>query len=169
MPHKQNPIVCERICGLSRILRGNALVGFENINLWHERDISHSSAERVVLSDSTIALDYMLKKMTEVVKNLKVNPQNMLRNMELNRGLIYSQKILIKLMRKGLERMKAYDMVQAIALSVVNNNSSFKEEVFHDKGISKYLDKKELEEIFNPYSYLKNIDKIYRRAGLLKD
>ncbi|MBU1122392.1 MAG: adenylosuccinate lyase, partial [Candidatus Omnitrophica bacterium] len=166
MPHKQNPIVCERVCGMARLLKGNAFVGFENINLWHERDISHSSSERVILPDSTICLDYMLKKMTEVVKNLKVNPKNMLRNMELNRGIIYSQKILLKLMSKGLPRMQAYDIVQRVSLNVINKNTSFKEEVFADAQINKYLNKKELEDIFNPYSYLKNIDKIYKRVGL---
>lgn len=166
MPHKQNPIVCERICGLARLLRGNALAGFENINLWHERDISHSSAERVVLPDSTIGLDYMIRKMTEVVKNLKVNPENMLKNMELNRGIIYSQKILLGLMSKGVTRMAAYDIVQRLSLNVINRNSFFKEEVVADAQISKYLTKKELEDIFNPYSYLKNIDKIYKRVGL---
>ena len=166
MPHKQNPIVCERVCGMARLLKGNVLVGFENINLWHERDISHSSSERVILPDSTSCLDYMLKKMTEVVKNLKVNPKNMLRNMELNRGIIYSQKILLKLMSKGLPRMRAYDIVQRVSLNVINKNTSFKEEVFADAQINKYLNKKELEDIFNPYSYLKNIDKIYKRVGL---
>ncbi|UCD14998.1 MAG: adenylosuccinate lyase [Candidatus Omnitrophota bacterium] len=167
MPHKQNPIVCERICGLARILKGNALVGFENVNLWHERDISHSSAERVVLPDSTICLDYMLKKMTQVIKHLKVNPKNMLRNMELNRGLIYSQKILLKLMDKGLPRMQAYDIVQRVSLGVINKNSSFKKEVFGDAQVKKHLTKKELEDIFNPYSYLKNINKIYKRVKLI--
>jgi adenylosuccinate lyase len=167
MPHKQNPIVCERICGMARLLRGNTLVGFENINLWHERDISHSSAERVVLPDSTITLDYMLLKTTEIVKNLKVNPENMLRNMELNRGIIYSQKILIKLMKKGVTRMQGYDIVQDIALKVINKKSNFKDEVLADARIEKYLSKKEIEDIFNPFSYLANIDKIYQRFGLL--
>ncbi|MBU0897164.1 MAG: adenylosuccinate lyase [Candidatus Omnitrophica bacterium] len=166
MPHKQNPIICERICGLARVLRANSLVAFENINLWHERDISHSSAERIILPDSTIALDYILRKFKEVIKNLTVNPKNMLRNMELNRGLIYSQKILLKLMGKGLSRMKAYDYVQDVSLKVINENSNFKEESRKDRQIRKYLSKEELDEIFNPYEYLKNIDKIYKRVGL---
>lgn len=166
MPHKQNPVICERICGLSRLLRGNMLVTFENISLWHERDISHSSVERVVLPDSTIVLDYMLKKASEVVRGLRVNAKNMLRNIELNRGLIYSQRILLKLMEKGLARMEAYDIVQAISLKVINNNSSFKEEVLKDREIAKHFVKKEIEELFNPYAYLHNIDKIYKRAGL---
>ena len=130
MPHKQNPIVCERICGLARVLRANMLVGSENINLWHERDISHSSAERVILPDSTIALDYMLHKFKQVISNLKVNSKGMLKNIELNRGIVYSQKLLIKLMDKGLPRIRAYDIVQGVALKVINKNSSFKKESF---------------------------------------
>jgi len=163
MPHKQNPIICERICGLARILRANSQVAAENINLWHERDISHSSAERVIIPDSTIALDYMLKKTQEVAKNLKVNPKSMLKNIELNRGIIYSQKLLIKLMEQGLLRVKAYDIVQRIALKVINNNSSFKSEAIKDSTLRKLLKKKELEQIFDPYTYLSNIDKIYKR------
>ena len=166
MPHKQNPIICERICGLARILRANTIAASENINLWHERDISHSSAERVILPDSTSALDYILKKFKEVIKNLKVKPENMLRNLELNRGIVYSQKVLIKLMDKGLSRMKAYDIVQRIALEVVNKNSNFREEALADKKIRKFLKKAEIEEIFNPYTYLVNIDKIYKRFKL---
>jgi adenylosuccinate lyase len=166
MPHKQNPIKCERICGLARILRGNMLVAFENINLWHERDISHSSAERVIIPDSTIVLDYMLKIFIEVIKYLRVNPQSMKKNIELNRGLIYSQKLLLKLMDKGLPRMKAYDYVQNISLKVINKNSTFKEEVLKDARINRYLKKREIEEIFDPYLYLNNIDKIYKRMGL---
>ncbi|MDD4954847.1 MAG: adenylosuccinate lyase [Candidatus Omnitrophica bacterium] len=166
MPHKQNPVICERICGLARLLRGNMLVAYENINLWHERDISHSSVERVIIPDSTITIDYMIKKCEEVIRGLRVNKQNMLNNIEINRGLIYSQKILLKLMEKGLARMTAYDMVQRISLDVINNNSNFKQEVIKDKEINKYLTKKEIEEIFNPYTYLGNVDKIYKRAGL---
>jgi len=167
MPHKQNPVICERICGLARILRANMLVAFENINLWHERDISHSSAERVILPDSTAAVSYMLKKFQEVIKGLKVNQQNMVKNMELNRGIVYSQKILVKLMSKGLSRMSAYDIVQKIALDVINKQSHFKQVSLTDKKLMKYLSNVELEEIFNPYSYLSSIDKIYKRFGLV--
>lgn len=166
MPHKQNPIVCERICGLARVLRANMLVGSENINLWHERDISHSSAERVILPDSTIALDYMLHKFKQVISNLKVNSKGMLKNIELNRGIVYSQKLLIKLMDKGLPRIRAYDIVQGVALKVINKNSSFKKESFANAKIKKLITKKELEEIFNPYTYLSNVDKIYKRVGI---
>ena len=166
MPHKQNPIICERLCGLARLLRANVTAASENINLWHERDISHSSVERVIIPDSTIAVDYSLQKFREVIKNLNVKPKNMLKNIELNRGIVYSQKILIKLMNKGLSRMQAYDMVQKVALGVINKNSNFKDEVIADKKIKKFLKKKELEEIFNPYSYLANVDKIYARFSL---
>jgi len=166
MPHKQNPIICERICGLARLLRGNMLASFENINLWHERDISHSSCERIIIPDSTMVLDYMVRKLTEVVKNLKVNPQNMLKNIELNRGLVFSQKTLLKLMDKGLSRIKAYDLVQDISLKAINKNSNFKEETYKDKRIRRYFTQEELDNMFNPYEYLKNIDKIYKRAGL---
>ena len=167
MPHKQNPIICERICGLSRLLRANMLVASENINLWHERDISHSSVERIILPDSTIALDYMLGKFKEVIKSLRVYPQQMLKNIELNRGIVYSQKLLLDLMDKGLSRMAAYDVVQNIALKVVNSNSSFFKEANKDKTVKKFLKDKDLKEIFSPYTYLSNINKIYQRFKLV--
>jgi adenylosuccinate lyase len=166
MPHKQNPIVSERICGLARLLRSNAFAASENINLWHERDISHSSVERVIIPDSTIIIDYMLQKFKEVVSKIKVNPKNMIRNIELNRGIIYSQKVLTELMKKGLSRMDAYDLIQKISLEVINNNSNFKEEIFKNKRIRNILDEKILNKIFDPYSYLSNIDKIYKRFNL---
>ncbi|MBN2483389.1 MAG: adenylosuccinate lyase [Candidatus Omnitrophica bacterium] len=164
MPHKQNPIICERMSGLARLVRGNMMVAYENINLWHERDISHSSAERVIIPDATIALTYMVGKCIEVVKNLNVNPQNMLKNIELNRGLIYSQKILLTLMQKGVSRMQAYDLVQSISLKVINDHSDFKKEIMADSRIKKYCSKQELEDIFDPYEYLANIEKIYKRV-----
>jgi len=166
MPHKQNPIICERMAGMARLLRGNMLIAYENINLWHERDISHSSAERVILPDSTVALAYMIEKFTEVIKNLKVDSKQMLKNMELNRGIVYSQKLLLKLMDKGISRMKAYDIVQAVALKVINKNSQFQTEVSKDKVIGKYLSPGELKEIFDPYTYLRNISAIYKRFAV---
>jgi len=166
MPHKQNPIICERLCGLSRLIRAYMLAASENINLWHERDISHSSVERVILPDATITVDYMLKRFREVIKNLRVHPDNMRKNIELNRGIIYSQKLLVKLMAKGLSRLDAYDIVQTVSLEVINDNSSFKQKALQNKQIKKYLSRKELEEIFDPYSYLANIDKIYKRFAL---
>ncbi|MFO8053413.1 MAG: adenylosuccinate lyase [Candidatus Omnitrophota bacterium] len=166
MPHKQNPIVCERISGLARLLRSNAIAASENINLWHERDISHSSVERVIIPDSTITIDYMLKKFKEVISRINVNSKGMLKNIELNRGIVYSQKVLTELMKKGLSRMEAYDLVQKISLEVINNNSSFKKEVFKNKKIKDILGEKVLNDIFDPYSYLSNVDKIYKRFNL---
>jgi len=166
MPHKQNPIICERICGLARLLRGNMQVTYENINLWHERDISHSSAERVVLPDSTAALCYMLKKFHAVIRDLRVHPENMLRNMELSHGAVYSQKILLKIMSKGVGRIEAYDMVQAASLRVIKDKTDLKSEVLRDKTINGYLSKKEIEEVFSPHAYLKNVKKIYKRFNL---
>jgi len=164
MPHKQNPIICERICGLSRLLRSYVIASLENINLWHERDISHSSVERVIIPDATAVCDYMLKKTLFVIKNLRVNPKRMLKNIELNRGLIFSQKLLLKLMEKGLERVEAYDLVQDISLKVINEGSDFKTEVFKNEKIKSLLPPQELEEIFNPYFYLKNIGHIYQKV-----
>ena len=166
MPHKQNPIICERLCGLARLLRANVTAASENINLWHERDISHSSVERVIIPDSTIVLDYSLQKFKEVIKNLKVKPKSMLKNIELNRGIVYSQKILIKLMSKGLSRMRAYDIVQKVALGVINKSSNFRDEAIASSQIRKFLKKAEVEAIFNPYTYLANIDKVYKRFKL---
>jgi len=134
-----------------------------NINLWHERDISHSSVERVIIPDSTITVDYSLQKFREVIKNLKVNPKNMLKNIELNRGIVYSQKVLIKLMDKGLSRMAAYDLVQKVALGVINKSSNFRDEALASKELGKFLKKTEIEAIFDPYTYLVNVDKIYKR------
>lgn len=168
MPHKQNPIICERLCGLARLLRANMVAAFENVNLWHERDISHSCVERVILPDSTITLSYMLKKCIEVVKNLQVNKKSMLNNIELNHGIVYSQKVLLAIMSKGVSRIQAYDYVQEVALNVINNTSSFKEEVLKSEIIRKYLSEKEINQIFDPYSYLKNIDNIYNRLDLTK-
>ncbi|MCF7872601.1 MAG: adenylosuccinate lyase [Candidatus Omnitrophica bacterium] len=166
MPHKQNPIICERICGLARLLRSNSFAASENINLWHERDISHSSVERVIIPDSTIIIDYMLQKFKEVISRINVSSKGMLRNIELNRGIVYSQKVLTELMKKGLSRMQAYDLVQEISLRVINNSSHFKEEVFKNNRIKDILDKKILNDIFDPYNYLANIDKIYKRFNL---
>ena len=168
MPHKQNPIVLERICGLSRVLRGNMLTAYENINLWNERDISHSSAERIIIPDSTILIDYMIRKFTEVIKHLEVNSQNMTKNIELTRGLIYSQRLLLELMKKGLPRMEAYDLVQAISLKVIKGKSNFKREVYNHKEMRKYFSQEELDQMFTPHKYLKNIDVIYKRMGLDK-
>ncbi|MDD5432945.1 MAG: adenylosuccinate lyase [Candidatus Omnitrophica bacterium] len=166
MPHKRNPVICERICGLSRILRGNALVAMENIPLWHERDISHSSAERVIMPDSTIALDYMLNKFIEVISGLQVYPANMAANLIKTKGLIFSQRVLLELMNKGLKRPVAYDLVQRCAMKTWETGSDFKNNLLLDSVVAKNLSEKELDNIFNLDYYLRNVNKIFRRVGL---
>ncbi len=166
MPHKRNPITCERIAGMARVLRGNALAGFENITLWHERDISHSSVERIVLPDSTIALDYMLNQMIHVIQTLQVYPNNMLKNLKLTRGIIFSQPLLLQLAEKGLTREEAYRMVQQRAQKAWAENREFKEIILNDPEIRKYLSAVEIEMIFDLKNNLRNIDYIFRRIGL---
>jgi len=142
------------------------LAGFENINLWHERDISHSSVERVIIPDSISLVVYILRKFREVIKNLSVYPENMLKNLEISQGLIYSQAVLLKLMIKGLKRERAYDLVQKISFEVIKNSTNLKEELLKSKEVKKYLSSEEIEEIFLPHNYLKNIHTIYRRLNL---
>lgn len=163
MPHKRNPVICERICGLARVLRANALCAMENVALWHERDISHSSAERVIIPDSTILLDYMLNKFIQVLQGLIVYPDNMLSNLVKTHGLIFSQRVLLELMKKGLSRTRAYDLVQRSAMKSWREASDFKENLLEDKEISSLLSRKELDAIFELDYYLRNIDKIFSR------
>ena len=139
MPHKRNPVICERVCGLSRILRANALAALENVALWHERYISHSSVERVIMPDSTILLDYMLNKFIEVMDGLIVYPENMLANLIKTKGLIFSQRVLLELMDKGLTRQEAYDLVQRSAMKTWQDKLDFKAVLLKDKGVSRYL------------------------------
>jgi len=166
MPHKRNPVVCERICGLSRILRANSMVSLENVALWHERDISHSSAERVILPDSTIALDYMLNKFIKVIDGLLVYPQNMLVNLLKTKGLIFSQRMLLALMDKGLSRPKAYDLVQRCAMQTWKEGTDFKANLAGDIEVAKYFSLKDLDKIFNLDYYLRNVNKIFKRLGI---
>ncbi|MFH1199081.1 MAG: adenylosuccinate lyase [Candidatus Omnitrophota bacterium] len=166
MPHKRNPVICERICGLARLLRGNAVASLENVALWHERDISHSSVERVIVPDTALALDYMLNKFIQVIEGLSVYPQNMLANMAKSHGLIFSQRVLISLMNKGLSRPDAYDLVQRCAMQSWKESSGFKDNLLRDAQVAKYLNKKELDNIFNLDYYLRNVDKIFRKVGL---
>ncbi len=166
MPHKRNPVICERICGLARLLRANAQVALENVALWHERDISHSSVERVIFPDSTLALDYMLNKFIEVVSGMIVYPDNMLANLAKTRGLIFSQRVLIALMNKGLERNKAYDLVQKVAMQTWKGSGNFKENLLALPEAAKYLSAKELDKIFDLDFYLRNVNKIFAKVGL---
>ena len=165
MPHKRNPVICERICGLARVLRGNSTAALENVALWHERDISHSSVERVIIPDSTILLDYMLAKFIEVIKGLLVYPDNMLANLAKTKGLIFSQRVLVTLMNKGLERSVAYDIVQRAAMNTWKETQDFKANLIKE-GVLKYLSEKELCAIFDLNYYLRNLKTIYRRIGL---
>ncbi|MFA4983715.1 MAG: adenylosuccinate lyase [Candidatus Omnitrophota bacterium] len=167
MPHKRNPVICERICGLSRILRANAVVALENVALWHERDISHSSVERVIMPDSTIALDYMLHKFIEVLSGMTVYPERMLANLVETRGLIFSQRVLLTLMEKGLTRPVAYDIVQRNALRCWREGRDFKTLLLADKQVARYLKPRELEMIFDLDYYLRNTDRIFKKVGLL--
>ncbi len=166
MPHKRNPVICERICGLSRILRANSLVSMENIALWHERDISHSSAERIIIPDSCILLDYMLERFIFVMNGLLVYPSNMMENLVKTKGLIFSGRVLEMLMKKGLNRTKAYSIVQQNAMKVWQKNISFQDLLKEDKIVNKYLSSKELDSCFYLDYYLRNINKIFKRIGL---
>ncbi len=164
MPHKRNPIISERICGLARCVRANSLVGLENVALWHERDISHSSAERVVLPDSSIALDYILQKATSLIKGLVVYPQRMLENLNATRGLVFSGQLLLALTRKGVSRETAYEWVQRNAMRVWDEKLDFQELVSEDKDIAEHLSAEEISSAFSTDTYLRNVDVIFDRV-----
>ncbi|MBI5416885.1 adenylosuccinate lyase [Candidatus Poribacteria bacterium] len=166
MPHKKNPILSERLTGMARIIRGNLVPMLENNTLWHERDISHSSVERVVLPDSTILLDYMLVKLTDMLENLVIYPENMIKNLNLTKGLIFSQRALLALVDKGLTREESYQIVQRNALLVWDKNIDFKNLLLDDPIIKQKLTSKDIEEIFDLNYYLRNINKIYKRIGI---
>jgi len=170
MPHKRNPVISERITGLARVLRANAVAALENVALWHERDISHSSVERIIIPDSCIALNYMLDLMIKLIKNLLIYPENMMKNLNLIRGLIYSQTVLLKLVDKGVTRENAYRIVQSSAMDVWANKDKFlKDELLKSKEVMSYLSAKELEEIFNMDKILKNVDYIFQRSIYSED
>lgn len=165
MPHKRNPIISERICGMARLLRSNLIASIENIALWHERDISHSSVERVALPDSCIILDYILDKSIKLIRNLLVYPENMTKNVNLTRGLVYSQKVLLALTKKGISREEAYSIVQSAAMPVWRDtDKNMLSQLKADGLATKYLSDTELEAIFNPSETLKNVDEIYKRT-----
>src|SRR3989304_780715 len=160
MPHKRNPIICERICGLARVLRSNSIAALENIPLWHERDISHSSAERIIIPDSFILLDYMLEKSIFVIEGLNVIESNMKRNLMKYGGIIFSQRVLLELIKKGMKREDAYALVQKAALKAWNDEGDFKENLLEEKKILSLLTRDELEELFDVKYHLRYIDKI---------
>ena len=164
MPHKRNPIISERICGLARVIRANSLVGLENVALWHERDISHSSAERVVLPDSSIALDYILQKTISLLDGLVVYPERMLENLNATRGLIFSGQLLLALTQKGVAREQAYEWVQRNAMKAWDENGDFQKLVKGDQDINKNLSAPETDRVFSLETYLRNIETIFARV-----
>jgi adenylosuccinate lyase len=166
MPHKRNPITCERISGLSRLLRANAQAAFENINLWHERDISHSSVERITMPDSTIALDYMFHKITPIIEGLLVYPKNMIESLTKTKGLIYSQRVLLELMSKGLTREEAYEIIQRCAMQVWDESSDFKDVLLRERKVRKYLKESEINACFDIKYYTRHRDMIFKRVGI---
>lgn len=166
MPHKRNPVGCENISGLARVLRGHMVSAYENVPLWHERDISHSSVERVILPDATTLLNYLLQRFAGIVKELNVYPENMLKNMERTFGLIYSQRVLLQLIEKGLKREEAYDCVQALAMQAWEEQRPFRPLVEQNERIANTLSKEEIEECFDYRYHLSQVDTIFERLGL---
>jgi len=164
MPHKRNPITCEQVCGLARVVRSNLIAAFENVALWHERDISHSSVERVILPDSTILVDYMLAKMTAIIADMRVFPERMLRNLESTRGLVFSGQLLQDLIEKGMPRDEAYKAVQENAMAAWETESSFRERVSVDARIAKFLDAPGLAHTFDLRRQLRHVDAIFARV-----
>jgi len=167
MPHKRNPILNERISGLSRVIKSNMITALEDITLWHERDISHSSAERVIFPDSTILLDYLLDKMTFIIGNLHIYPENMMDNINRTGGLFYSQSLLLKLIEKKMSREEAYLIIQELAMKVWEKEGTLRELIEKDSRTSKLISKEELDKIFNLNRYFENIDAVFKKVGIL--
>ncbi len=166
MPHKRNPELCERICGLARLVRGFATTALENVALWHERDISHSSAERIILPDSCMALDYMLDLFTFVMRGLQVHPKRMKHNLNGSGGLIFSQRLLLALIDKGLDRQHAYELVQRNAMQAWDTGAAFRDLLEGDSDVASRLPPEKLDELFDYGYYLRNVDAVFDRAGL---
>ncbi len=167
MPHKKNPITCERITGLARLIRSNAMASLENVALWHERDISHSSVERIILPDSTILLDYMLDKFNGLMTNLVVYPENMIKNLQISKDVVFSQRIMLELVKKEISREEAYKIVQDNAMKSWKGKADFKTLIMKDIRVKKHLSEKEIKECFNIRYFVRNIGKIYKRLGLV--
>lgn len=167
MPHKRNPISSENIAGCARILRGYMVSAFENIQLWHERDISHSSAERIILPDSTILIDYMLNRFTNILENLVVFEDNMIKNINKTNGVIFSQRVMTKLIDKGLSREEAYDIIQPLSMSSWTSGRNFKDILFESEKVLKHLTRDEIEDSFSIEYHLRNVDTILKRVGIL--
>lgn len=166
MPHKKNPILCENLCGLARVVRANAMAAMENIALWHERDISHSSAERIIFPDSLELIDFMLTRLNKVLSNLVIKEDNMEKNTNLFGGIVYSQKVLLKMVDKGLTREDAYRIVQKHAIDAFENNGDFRKNLESDDEVLKILSTEEIEECFNKEDYLKNIDNMFAKFDI---
>lgn len=164
MPHKRNPILSERICGMARTVRANAIVGLENVALWHERDISHSSAERIVLPDSSATLDYLLAKATSLLDTLVVYPENMMKNLEITRGLVFSGQLMLALTQKGVSREDAYVYTQRNAMKVWDEGGEYRDLVMKDADISLYLSAEEIARVFDLKHYLRNVDVVFKRV-----
>jgi len=167
MPHKRNPILCERVSGLSRVIKANMNVALDNMTLWHERDISHSSAERVIFPDSTIALDYLINRMIFILENLHVYPENMLENIGKTGGLFFSQSLLLLLIEKGMSREDSYALVQDMAMRVWKKEGTLQELCLKDESATKLLNRNEIDGIFNLDGYLRNVDHVFRKIGLM--
>jgi len=166
MPHKKNPIMCERISGLARVLRANAVAAMENVALWHERDISHSSVERIILPDSTILLDYLLNKFTDIIHKLAVHPERMMENIELSKGVIFSQRVLLELIKKGLTRLEAYNIVQRSAMTARESGEHFRDVLLRNGRVRGLLTEEEIEDCFDIQYHLKHVDRIFRKVGI---
>lgn len=164
MPHKRNPILSERICGMARTVRANSIVGLENVALWHERDISHSSAERIVLPDSSATLDYILAKTASLLDGLVVYPERMLENLNATRGLVFSGQLLLALTQKGVSREEAYVLAQRNAMKVWDEGGEFRDLVLNDAEITEKLTTEEIEKVFDVKYYLRNVDKVFARV-----
>ena len=164
MPHKRNPVTCEQISGLARVVRANAQAGFENVALWHERDISHSSVERVILPDSTTLIDYMLTKTANLIDTLFVYPDRMRANLESTRGLIFSGQLLLDLVEHGVSREDAYRLVQSHAMRAWKQGLNFHDEILNDKEITSKVPRRTIEHAFNLDRQLQNVDKIFARV-----
>ena len=166
MPHKRNPELCERVSGLARLLRANALASLENVALWHERDISHSSVERIILPDSCLALDYILTVFTSVVGAMRVDAERMRANVELTHGLVFSQRALLTLIDKGMSRQEAYKTVQDCAMTAWQSGASFRGLLESDPQVRSLLSPDEMNDVFDYGHFVKEIDRIFARAGL---
>jgi adenylosuccinate lyase len=164
MPHKRNPITCERLCGMARLVRTNAQASLENVTLWHERDISHSSVERVIIPDSTIMVDYMLIQFNRIMENLLVYPENMRANLDKTKGMIFSGRLLLELSKKADSKEEAYRIVQDKAMKAWKENKDFRELILKDRKVRSYLSERKIKECFDLDFYLRNIDTIFKRV-----